>query len=174
MFDLISEMFNLVREWPPIISVGIGISIIVGVACSAYHAINGAFGPNLSDKEFAEKVENGTGILLTCDQYLSLHNADPERYPLDTKKLRELLRNGDKIHMNQDEFDKLWHIAYQEKSDKEDTLARVECLEELRHMQKVLGALIEKQEKENKDTAQRMVEQTIQLVVAEQGTTTTR
>ena len=76
--------------------------------------------------------------------------------------------------MNQDEFDKLWHIAYQEKSDKEDTLARVECLEELRHMQKVLGALIEKQEKENKDTAQRMVEQTIQLVVAEQGTTTTR
>lgn len=52
----------------------------------------------ITDEEYEEKAKKGTCILLTCDQYLALHNADPKRYPLETEKLCGMLRHGKKIH----------------------------------------------------------------------------
>lgn len=110
------------------------------------------FEPDPEDKQYKEKVSTGVGILLTCDQYLALHEADPERYPVNTSGMWNILRDPNSmLHMNKDEFHRLYSIAYQGEEDKELQEARTRCLDELYHMQDVLGQLVKLREKENEE-----------------------
>lgn len=161
MSDEFLEMLNLTIQVMPI---GLALVLIAKVGYFIYDV----FQPDPTDAEFEEKAKNGTAIILTYEQYLALHEADPARYPLITKKLHQMLRSSQsKLHMNSDDFDKLYAFCYERDQSLTDAKARNECLEELQHMRSSLDALIEKQEAENWKTAQKVTEQTIQLVQAE-------
>lgn len=137
------ELFTMfLRAFSPFLA-AIGILIVLDILLSIFE-------PDPDDKRYKKKAETGAGIVLTCDQYLALHEADPERYPVDTSKIWKILRDHEsKLHMNQKEYQRLFNIAYQKEEDKELKEAQTECLDELYHMQDVLGQLVKVREKES-------------------------
>lgn len=155
------EMLDLMIQVMP-------ISVVLVLIAKVSYLIYESFQPDPTDAEFEEKAKNGTAIILTYEQYLALHEADPSRYPLITKKLHQMLRSSQsKLHMNSDEYDKLYSFCFERDQSLTDAKKRNECLEELQHMRSALDTLIKKQEAENRATAKKVTEQTIQLIKAE-------
>lgn len=85
------------------------------------------------DNELKKRAKNGTVILLTCEQYLSLHDAAPEEYPLRPEKLlHRLCSNNSHIRMLHDEYEKLHDIACKALKAENDAAERAVCIEELK------------------------------------------
>lgn len=115
---------------------------------------------NLSmDRDFKKRAKAGTAIILSFEQYLAIHEADPERYPLeDDYKLDRLLQDyGSIIHMNRKDYEKLKKYISDQAAAKQNKKAKAACIAELERMRNSLSVLIDEQEKANLETAQQAI-----------------
>lgn len=111
------------------------------------------------DRDFKKRAKTGTAIILSFEQYLAIHKAAPERYPLGNEyKLECLLRNyGSNLHMDSKNYKKLIKYISDQVAAEKNKKDKAACIAELEHMRNSLSALIDAQEKSNLETAQQAI-----------------
>lgn len=129
---------------------------LLGLAFIGYTCLEGRFG---MDMDFKKRAKAGKAIILSFEQYLAIHEADPEHYPLeDCYKLDSLLQSYDSIvHMNRKDYEKLKEYISDQAAAEKDKKVKAACIAELERMRNSLSALIDDQEKANLETAQQAI-----------------
>lgn len=123
-----------------------------------------------NDARLRKEAQNGTIILLSYEQYLSLHDASPNMYPL-TEEAVLAIRIEEKdtnIRMTSKDLDLLDKYIYDAKQEKETDAKRTSCMEDLTKMRNILSSHIAELEEKNQEAAAAVVVNSINAIKAEQ------
>lgn len=131
-----------------------------------------------ADARLQKEAQDGTIILLSCEQYMALHDADPNRYPLTEEAAWAIYyeKKNTNIRMLHKDFDLLEKYIEAEKQEKRSRQAekeivtkRASCIEELTKMRGILSSRIDELEVQNREAATAVVTNSINALKAEQG-----
>lgn len=131
-----------------------------------------------TDARLQKEAQDGTIILLSCEQYMALHDADPNRYPLTEETAWAICYEKKKtnirmLHKDFDLLEKCIEAEKQEKrsrqAEKELVAKRASCIEELTKMRSILSSRIDELEVQNREAATAVVANSINAIKAEQG-----